>query len=127
MLSTPVLDYKHSANQTIKARAAAHVAAASRKSSLNSGTSAADRALSARIRREIMAREDLSIDAQNVKIITINGQVTLRGPVQNLTEEQTIIQIARNAVTQDAKVTNQIQTISPPPKNNGILPPNGSN
>ena len=43
MLSTPVLDYKHSANQTIKARAAAHVAAASRKSSLNSGTSAADR------------------------------------------------------------------------------------
>ncbi len=43
MLSTPLLDYKHSANQTIKARAAAQVAAASRKSSSHSGNSAADR------------------------------------------------------------------------------------
>jgi SAM-dependent methyltransferase len=42
MLSTPLPDYKHSANQTAKARAAAQAAIANRKSS-NSAISAADR------------------------------------------------------------------------------------
>lgn len=42
MLSTPLPDYKHAANQTIKARAAAQAAAASWKAS-NSGAAAADR------------------------------------------------------------------------------------
>ncbi|KAH8768552.1 hypothetical protein BGZ57DRAFT_766177 [Hyaloscypha finlandica] len=44
MLSTPLPDYKHAANQTAKARAAAQAAqAASRKSSPSSAISAADR------------------------------------------------------------------------------------
>lgn len=80
------------------------------------GTSASDRAITVRIRRAIMSRSDLSIDAQNVKIITIDGHVTLRGPVKNHAEEQTIIEIARNAVTLDTKLTNQIQTINEPLK-----------
>jgi SAM-dependent methyltransferase len=42
MLSTPLPDYKHSANQTIKARAAVQAAAASWKTS-SSGVTAADR------------------------------------------------------------------------------------
>lgn len=40
MLSTPLPDYKHTANQTNKARAAAHVAQANRKSSTTSANSA---------------------------------------------------------------------------------------
>jgi len=80
------------------------------------GTSASDRAITARIRREIMSRPDLSTDAQNVRVITVDGQVTLRGPVRNKEEEQKIIEIARNAVAQNTKVTNQIQTIGEPPK-----------
>ncbi|KUJ10962.1 S-adenosyl-L-methionine-dependent methyltransferase [Mollisia scopiformis] len=40
MLSTPLPDYKHAANQTNKARAAAQVAQANRKSSSTSGNSA---------------------------------------------------------------------------------------
>jgi sporulation protein YlmC with PRC-barrel domain len=83
------------------------------------GRSASDREITAHIRREIMARPDLSIDAQNIKVITINGQVTLRGPVKNEDEEQTIVEIAKNAVKQDAKVTNEIQTIAAPPNAGG--------
>jgi sporulation protein YlmC with PRC-barrel domain len=73
--------------------------------------SPADRAITARIRRGIMTRPDLSEDARYLTIITVDGQVTLRGPVRSKEEEQAIIEIARSAVTQNAKVTNQIQTI----------------
>jgi sporulation protein YlmC with PRC-barrel domain len=72
-------------------------------------TSASDRAITARIRREIMLRPELSVDAQNLKITTQDGHVTLRGPVKNKAEEQTILEIAKNAVTQNARVTNEIR------------------
>ncbi len=85
--------------------------------SSNEVPTAADRAISARIRREIMTRSDLSPDAQNIKILTVNGQVTLRGSVKNKAEEQAITEIAKNAAAQNSKVTNQIQTISKPPSN----------
>lgn len=75
------------------------------------GISPADRAITARIRREIMARPDLSEDARYLTIITVDGQVTLRGPVRSKEEEQAIIEIAQSAVTQNAKITNQIHTI----------------
>jgi osmotically-inducible protein OsmY len=84
------------------------------------GTSASDRAITAHIRREIMSRPELSIDAQNIKIITTDGRVTLRGPVRNQEEEQKIIEIARNAVAENAKVTNQIQTIDESPRSGSI-------
>ncbi|ARU32871.1 hypothetical protein CAP31_06240 [Sulfuriferula sp. AH1] len=41
------------------------------------------------IRKEIMQRP-LSMDAKNVKIITLNGDVTLRGPVKNKAEKEKI-------------------------------------
>jgi len=80
------------------------------------GTSASDLAITDRIRQGIMSRSDLSADAENVRVITVNGQVTLRGPVKNQQEEQAIIGIARSAVAENAKVTNQIQTINQSPK-----------
>ena len=43
-----------------------------------------------RIRKAIMADKSLSTNAQNIKIITLNGQVTLRGPVENAGEKQTV-------------------------------------
>jgi hypothetical protein len=89
---------------------------------LDQGTSASDRAITTRIRREIMARRELSMDAHNIKIITVDGHVTLRGPVKSWEEEQTIIEIAKNAVTQDTKVTNQIQTIREPVKTKSNSP-----
>ncbi len=53
-----------------------------------------DRAISQKIRQSLMADKSLSTYAQNVKIITQNGQVTLKGPVRSETEKQVIEQKA---------------------------------
>jgi hyperosmotically inducible protein len=57
---------------------------------LDQGNSAADVNTTAQIRKEIIAGKDMSMNAKNVKIITNQGQVTLRGPV-NTAEEKRII------------------------------------
>ena len=46
--------------------------------------------------RKRVAEEKLSIAAHNVKIITQDGKVTLRGPVENTEEKQRIEEIARS-------------------------------
>lgn len=66
-----------------------------------------DRDTTAKIRKEIMADKDLSTYAHNVKIITTNGAVTLKGPVKSEDEKAKIAGIAANAVSAD-KVTNEI-------------------
>ena len=45
-----------------------------------------------------MAGKDMSLNAQNVKIITQNGKVTLRGPVNSAEEKRLIAEIARSLV-----------------------------
>ena len=52
--------------------------------------SQADRRLTQQIRKAIMADKSLSTTAKNVKIITINGTVTLRGPVKSVHEKEAI-------------------------------------
>ena len=52
--------------------------------------SEADRTLTQRIRQAVVAEESLSTNAKNVKIITSNGVVTLRGPVKSAQEKATI-------------------------------------
>ncbi|HWZ51135.1 MAG TPA: BON domain-containing protein [Granulicella sp.] len=47
----------------------------------------ADRQMTAKVRRAIMADKDLSTYAHNVKIITSNGNVTLTGPVKSEEED----------------------------------------
>ncbi len=56
-----------------------------------------DTQITARIRRDIMKEKSLSTYAQNVKIISINGQVTLKGPVRSTNEQNTILKYARSA------------------------------
>jgi osmotically-inducible protein OsmY len=74
---------------------------------LNQGNSKADVATTAQIRKEILATKNMSVNAQNVKIITIDGQVTLRGPVNTAEEKRLIREIAdRSAHTGD--VDNQL-------------------
>ncbi|MGZ8907019.1 MAG: BON domain-containing protein [Methylobacter sp.] len=46
-----------------------------------------DRDITAAIRQSIVKDESLSVNAHNVKIITRNGVVTLRGPVENAAEK----------------------------------------
>lgn len=48
--------------------------------------SKADVELTRVIRQELMQKTDLSVDAQNIKIVTLNGVITLRGPVASESE-----------------------------------------
>jgi hyperosmotically inducible protein len=61
---------------------------------LDQGTSKADIDTTMQIRKEIIATKDMSVDARNVKIITIDGHVTLRGPVNSADEKSLIGEIA---------------------------------
>ena len=69
---------------------------------------AGDRALTAQIRKAIIADKSLSMYAHNVKIITINGMVTLKGPVKSDAEKQTVADLAGKAAGDASKVTNSI-------------------
>ena len=67
----------------------------------------ADRETTANIRKAIMADKDLSTYAHNVKVITINGAVTLKGPVKSEGEKQKIASDAASVVSAD-KITNDL-------------------
>ena len=54
---------------------------------LDQKNSKADVETTAQIRKEIIAAKDMSVNARNVKIITNNGRVTLRGPVSTAEEK----------------------------------------
>ena len=64
--------------------------------------------LTAKIRQQVLDVKDLSIDARNVKIITADGKVTLRGPVKSSEERETIERIARD-VAGEGNVDNQLE------------------
>lgn len=68
---------------------------------------ASDRTITMKIRRSIIADKSISTYGHNVKIITRNGMVTLKGPVDSDTEKQTIDSKAAEVVGQD-KVTDQL-------------------
>jgi hyperosmotically inducible periplasmic protein len=67
-----------------------------------------DRKLSQKIRQAIVADDSLSTSAHNVKIITINGVVTLRGPVKNA-EERNAIGAAAVKIAGAGKVKNHLE------------------
>jgi osmotically-inducible protein OsmY len=66
-----------------------------------------DRLTTQKIRKAITADKDLSTYAHNVKIITTDGAVTLKGPVQSEEEKQKVASEAASVVGQD-KVTNEL-------------------
>lgn len=51
-----------------------------------------------RIRKSLMADKTLSTNAQNIKIVTLNGRATLRGPVKDVGEQNRILRKARKVV-----------------------------
>ena len=55
----------------------------------------ADLGLSAKIRKAVMAEKSLSTYAHNVKIISQDGIVTLKGPVRSAAEVKSIVALAR--------------------------------
>jgi hyperosmotically inducible periplasmic protein len=61
------------------------------------GENEADLNVTQRIRQDVIADEALSMTAKNVKIITMEGVVTLRGPVDSDKERSQIAAIAQRA------------------------------
>lgn len=59
------------------------------------GASKADLEVTRRIRGTIMNDPDLSDSARNIKIITLNGKVSLRGAVNSINEARAIASVAR--------------------------------
>jgi hyperosmotically inducible protein len=68
----------------------------------------ADLTLTQRIRQALMADKALSTTAKNIKIITANGLVTLRGPVNTPQEREKIVAKAQDVAGVD-KVENQLE------------------
>jgi osmotically-inducible protein OsmY len=67
------------------------------KTSGDQSNTSADLQITQAIRRGLMKDDGLSSDAKNIKVITANGQVTLRGPVNNAQEKTKVEQIAKAA------------------------------
>jgi osmotically-inducible protein OsmY len=68
----------------------------------------ADRTLTQQIRKAVVSDDSLSITAKNVKIITQDGLVTLRGPVNSPQEKQAIEQKAHQIAGMN-KVDSQLE------------------
>jgi osmotically-inducible protein OsmY len=71
------------------------------------GNSERDQHITQQIRKAVVADESLSTDAHNVKIITRDGKVTLRGPVETEAEKKAIEAMAKT-VAGDGLVKNEI-------------------
>lgn len=75
---------------------------------LDQGNSKADLEITSQIRKEIITDKSMSINAKNVKIITLDGRVTLRGPVKTTEERRLIGEIAERIVNAE-NVENQLE------------------
>jgi len=67
-----------------------------------------DRAITQKIRKAIHQDKSLSTYAHNIKVITQNGKVTLRGPVRS-EEEKSNLEAKAAGVAGRENVTNQLE------------------
>jgi osmotically-inducible protein OsmY len=75
---------------------------------ISQGNSQADLDTTAQIRKAIVAAKNMSLDGRIVKIITMNGRVTLRGPVDTMQEKNHIGEIA-DRIARSENVDNQLE------------------
>lgn len=81
----------------------------SRPTPVNQSESAEDIRITAEIRKAVLSISGLSVNGQNVKIITAGGRVTLRGPVAS-DSERTAIEDKAKAVAGVTAVVNELET-----------------
>lgn len=72
--------------------------------------SKADIELTRKIREMLTEEDSLSMKAQNIKIITLKGITTLRGPVNTMAEKKKIEQLARSAGAKSIKNKIEVTT-----------------
>jgi hyperosmotically inducible periplasmic protein len=77
------------------------------KTSGDQSNSSADLKTTQAIRQALMKDDELSMTAKNIKVITANGHVTLRGPVKTAQEKAKIDQLAKSAAG-GAQIDNQL-------------------
>jgi hypothetical protein len=68
----------------------------------------ADVEITRAIRKMLVDDDTLGTDARNVKVITVDGMVTLRGAVENAEEQARIVAIAKEAAGM-GRVSNELQ------------------
>lgn len=81
------------------------------KTSEDQAENEADRTISQSIRAAITADDSLSTNGKNVKIITSDGMVTLRGPVKS-DKEKAEIEAKAKQIAGVKKVDNQLEIAS---------------
>jgi len=77
------------------------------KTSGDQSNNSADIKTTQAIRQALMKDGELSTTAKNIKVITANGHVTLRGPVKTAQEKAKIDQLAKSAAG-GAQIDNQL-------------------
>lgn len=75
------------------------------------GENDADRGITQQIRQGVVKDDALSMTAKNIKIITIDGVVTLRGPVKSEQEKTEIANVAQH-VSGIKRLDNQLEIAS---------------
>ena len=78
------------------------------KTPIDQDENQADVERTAEIRKRILNQPDLSLNAQNAKVITSQGKVTLRGPVKSDAERDTLVRLA-SEVAGANNVENQLE------------------
>ena|ERR1700744_3125059 len=78
---------------------------------VDQGDSPSDVEITQKIRKSLMMDTNFSTTAKNIKIITKNGNVTLRGPVNSEAEKNGIEMLAKN-LAGEGKVDNQLDVLA---------------
>ncbi len=78
---------------------------------MDQGGATSDLKITQEIRKAVVGADGLSFTAKNVKIITRDANVTLRGPVKTSSEKQRIDELARGCAGV-TKVDNQLEVES---------------
>ena len=97
---------------TISVTAAPFQADGTPRTSDNQKNNKADINLTASIRKDIVADKSLSTAAHNIKVISENGTVTVRGDVNSDAEKNTVLTIAKKYAGA-SNVMDQV-TVAPP-------------
>lgn len=78
------------------------------------GGTPADLQVTEKIRQAVVSgTNNISMTGRNIKIMTVNGKVTLRGPVKNSAEKTSIVAAAK-AVAGESNVDDQLEVVANP-------------
>jgi hyperosmotically inducible periplasmic protein len=75
---------------------------------MDQGESEADRKVTQDVRQSVIGQDSLSTNAKNVRIVTNQGVVTLRRPVDSAEEKATIARLAQG-VAGVTRIDNQLE------------------